>query len=402
MSRLRDPRWTPARAGRELKHLVGRLSRRFSKADETCITLEPEGKARGRVLLSYILEPLEQKASPDHSHTHFFESLCIARSFLERGFLVDGISWENLHFVPRESYDVVIDVRLNLERWVDDLPSSTLKIAHLDTCHWRVNNEAQERRLERLRDRRGVALRPRRLMPPNRLIESADRATYLGNQFTAESYGFAKKPLDRIPVSVPFTYDWITDRQFEGTRQRFLWFGSGGLVHKGLDLVLELFARRPDLELVVCGPIERERDFEAHYLEELYRLPNIQTLGWIDVASHRFLDVVASCSALVYPSCAEGGGASALTCMHAGLIPILTREASVDLTPETGVVLRDSQLETIEAAVDEHTQCSPAQLEERARSAWEWVRTRHSKEHFARHVSEYVDKLTRDIEGDSG
>ena len=394
---LGDPRLTPARLGRELEHLLARLRSRLSRADRHVATLEPPGPTRGNVLLSYILEPLLERTAPAHSHTHFFESLCIAETFVQRGYRVDGISWQNDSFVPSDDYRVIIDVRLNLERW-SQLPPSTIKVAHLDTCHWRVNNSAQEQRLERLRDRRGVALAPRRLIPPNRLIESADRATYLGNDFTCDSYRFAGKPLDRIPVSVPFTYDWLQQRDFERSHNRFVWFGSGGLVHKGLDLVLEVFAKRPDLELVVCGPIERERDFERHYLKELYLTPNISTLGWVDVSSKRFLDIAAGCSALIYPSCAEGGGASALTCMHAGLVPILTREASVDVTQETGVLLKDTELETIEAALDEHAQKRPSDVEATARAAWEWVQAHHSREHFVRDYADYVDRLLQEVE----
>ena len=75
-------------------------------------------------------------------------------------------------------------------------------------------------------------------------------------------------------------------------RGRFLWIGSQGLVHKGLDLVLEAFARMPDLHLTVCGPIREEPAFEAAFRRELYATPNIETLGWVDIASPAFADLL--------------------------------------------------------------------------------------------------------------
>lgn len=50
-----------------------------------------------------------------------------------------------------------------------------------------------------------------------------------------------------------------------GERENFLWLGSRGAVLKGLDLVLEAFARMPDLQ--VSGPVEDEADFAAAYGE---------------------------------------------------------------------------------------------------------------------------------------
>ena len=140
---------------------------------------------------------------------------------------------------------------------------------------------------------------PRKMLEPNRAIESADCATLLGNEFTMGTYAFAGKPLYTIPISQPFPYDWPADRDLERARRRFIWFGSGGLVHKGLDLTLEAFAGLPDHHLTVFGPVDRERDFERSYARELYRTPNIHTIGWVDIAGRRFRDVTASSIGLV-------------------------------------------------------------------------------------------------------
>jgi hypothetical protein len=51
------------------------------------------------------------------------------------------------------------------------------------------------------------------------------------------------------------------------------------MVHKGLDLVLEAFADMPEYHLTVCGPIQKEQDFERAYYRELYQVPNIRRLA---------------------------------------------------------------------------------------------------------------------------
>ena len=174
-----------------------------------------------------------------------------------------------------------------------------MKVLHCDTAHWSFNNSAERERLRALEVRRGVRLRPRRQMPESGSDRVADVLTYLGNDFTRGTYPDRGKPMVRIPVSVPHTYDWPEGRDFERARSTFLWFGSGGLVHKGLDLVLEAFAGMPRRRLVVCGPISRERDFAREYGRELYGLPNVRTLGWIDVGSKRFRELARGRTTIV-------------------------------------------------------------------------------------------------------
>ncbi len=205
----------------------------------------------------------------------------------------------------------------------------------------------------------------------------------LGNRFTQATYAFAGKPVLHVPVSVPFTYPEAAGKDFAAVRRRYLWFGSGGLVHKGLDLVLEAFAGLPDHELLVCGPIRRERDFERAYFRELYQTPNIRTLGWVDVAPDAFLALARTCLGLVYPSCSEGGGSSVYTCMHAGLLPLVNFEVSVDVAPEYGVLLPRVDPETIQAAVRGLSARSRQQLAAMARAAREQARRVSSKEIFA-------------------
>jgi glycosyltransferase involved in cell wall biosynthesis len=320
----------------------------------------------------------------------------MAETLLELGYSVDAVSWTNRTFVPTRAYDLVVDVRTNLERWAPGLGAETVRVLHCDTAHWFFNNAAELARLGALEVRRGVRLRPRRQMPEAGSDRVADVITYLGNELTRSTYPSSRAdgpPMVRVPVSVPRTYEWPAGKDFGRARRTFLWFGSGGLVHKGLDLVLEAFAELPDCRLFVCGPISRERDFARCYRRELYHLPNVRTLGWIDVASERFRALARECGALVYPSCSEGGGASALTCMHAGLVPLLTREASVDLTPETGVLLREATVEAIRAAVVELAARPAGELERRSRAAWEWARAHHSREVFAGRFRAFAEDL---------
>ncbi len=389
----------PRRAAAEARRIVAKWRRRLARTDSRVVTLEPTGAHRGEALLSYIIDGLllPPGAPMPHGHTHFWESTEIARSLADLGFRVDVIGWRNRGFVLRKPYAVAIDVRLNLEHWVDQLPPRCLKIFHGETCHWTFNNSAQQARLQALRERRGIEVRPCKLVEPNRAIESADCGFVLGNEMSLETYRFADKPLTSIPISTPLEYPEL-ERDWERARRRFLWFGSGGLVHKGLDLVLEAFAKTPELELTVCGPIHQERDFERAYFRELYDLPNIHTLGWIDIASDAFTKLARATGAVVYPSCSEAGGGAMITCMHAGIIPVLASTSSVTLDPAYGVELGEASVTAVRAAVSDIASRPAAELAAMSRAARGYVREHHTRARFAAAYRETLSRALEDAE----
>ena len=358
-----------------------------------CVSLASSARpARGSALLAYILEPFLRSAGEPVStaHTHHGESLLMAQTLLDLGFDVDVIDYHNDEFRPRKSYDVFISARTRFEHLARQLRPSCVKIAHLDTAHFVFNNHAAYARALALQQRRGATCTSIRVIEENNAIECADYAALLGGDFMAQTYAFAGKPSYRLPIPTVTTYPFPHDKDYDECRRRFLWFGSSGLVHKGLDLVLEAFAQLPQYELLVCGPIADDAVFQSIYRRELYELPNIRTLGWVDVTDRRFIDVTRQCVALVFPSCAESQSASSITCMQAGLIPILSREAGID-AQDFGMLLPQATIEEIKLAVTALAQRDPADLERMSRAAWNHARTTHTKE---RYTAEYRRMLT--------
>jgi glycosyltransferase involved in cell wall biosynthesis len=396
-------RLRPAYLRGEIRRLAKKVVRRVTRPERRLVTLEPEGEARGRALVSYLVDGLlvaPGRPLP-HSHTNYWESRQIARTFAALGYRTDVIHWTNAEFVPAAPYDVFVDVRLNMERLAPLVGDDCLRIQHIETAHHSFHNPAQLGRLEALAERRGVRLAPRKLIEENRAIETADCGIAVGNDFTIGTYAHAGKPVHRVPISVPFEYAEPDLDAIESRRRHFIWFGSGGLVHKGLDLVLEAFAGMPDSRLTVCGPISVERDFEAAYARELYATPNIETVGWVDVAGESFQRLCASALGIVYPSCSEGGGGSVITCMHAGLIPVVTREASVDLAG-FGVEIPEGSVEAVRDSVAALASLPADELRRQATAARRHVRRTHTRESFGRDHLRVVSGILGVETGGSG
>ena len=387
----------PRRLQLEWQRFSTKWSKKLRGLDRQVLTLPPEGnELRGSVLVSYVLDGVRQALAGEieHSHTHFWEAHRIAQTFADLGFEVDVVHWQNQNFVPTKPYRAVVDVRSNLERWAASLPDDCVKIFHGETAHWSFHRDAQAERYDALEARRGVRLLPVKPAEANRGIESADVGFILGNDFTLGTFEPAGTPLHRLWISSNTAYPDL-ERKADAAR-RFLWFGSGDLVHKGLDLVLEAIAARPDLELVVCGPIHREPHFERAYARELHELPNVETYGWIDTESQDFLHVAQRCSALIYPSCSEGQCGGVVTCMHAGLVPILTSQCGLDVSPDFGSLLPDPLMHggdpvaRVGAALEAHAARPWDETVAMSGAATEIARTAHTRERFAARYRELV------------
>lgn len=361
------------------------------------VELRPAGAVRGWVLLSFVTHPftIKKEILLKAPHTTPWECMGIAEILLERGFGVDVIEWTNTAFVPKKEYKMVIDIHQNLERLSPYLPKECVKIYYATGAHWAYQNKAEQGRLEEFKERRGVALAPRRQVTPSRNSAYADYVTVLGNGFAKDTYAFAGKEITLIPLLSTVTFPSPKDKSFERIRRNFVWIGGGGAVHKGLDRILECFASLPEYQLTVCGPVGAEKDFEDFYHKELYETKNIKLVGRIDVRGEQFKEIVDNAVGLVYASSSEGQAGSVIVGLHAGLIPIVTNESGVDVVP-FGIRLAMGSLEEIRTAVIRVSELPVEELQKRSVAAWEYARAHHTKETYKAAYAAFIDTAIRE------
>lgn len=358
------------------------------------VSLKPQQPSKGNVLLSYRIEPFLVKPgeSLPNDHTWYWEVRQIAQTFLDIGYSVDVIQFHNDTFVPQKDYAFFIDIRDRLEALSPLLNPDCVKILHVDIANMIFRNAAECNRLLDLQQRKGVTLRPQRYEVPNLGIENADCATVLGNDFTVNTFSYANKPMYRIPISTPIVYPLQEDKDFEKVKRNFLWLGSGALVLKGLDLVLDAFAQMPEFHLTVCGPISNDKAFERAFYKELYETPNIHTYGWVDVSSPDYIELTKNCLGLVYPSACEGQSGGVITCLHSGLVPIISYETGVDVY-DFGVILNNCSIEEIKATVRRISNLPAEQLKIMSHKAWKYARANHTRDKFAEVYRNVVEQI---------
>jgi glycosyltransferase involved in cell wall biosynthesis len=311
---------------------------------------------RGRVLLSYVARPITWKPGDRRfrGHTNRWECAEIGKIFLRMGYTVDAIAWDDLTFEPKHDYDAVFDIHMNLGRLAG---GCRVKLMHVTGSDLRFSNDALAGRLQSVYERRGVRLLARREMPQEQIeafernCSMADVISLIGNELTRST--FPSTIRDRIRL-VPVTGSYLSARRDPSCaefKKEFLWFGGSGAVHKGLDLVLDVFSQLPELTLHVIGPYEQESDFAATYARELHGMPNVRSHGYLDPSSRKFIDITRNVIGHVFPSCSEGISPAAVTCMQFGFLPILSANTGIDVSANMGRILHKCSLEEIKEAV---------------------------------------------------
>jgi glycosyltransferase involved in cell wall biosynthesis len=189
-------------------------------------------------------------------------------------------------------------------------------------------------------------------------------------------------------------FDFPESKDFESAKKNFLWFGGGGAVLKGLDIVLDAFSTMPNLTLHICGPIAIEKDFALAYKKELYETPNIHYHERIDVASDLFKELVDTCGSLIYPSFSEGTSGAVVQTMHAGIVPIVT--------PQTGIyedagciILENPTVESIREAARAFSALPTEIIQDKTRAIWTYARSHYTREAFSRAYAAFIDTVLK-------
>lgn len=260
-----------------------------------------------------------------NKHTIYWESVRMVQILNDAGYIVDYCDVWKPFSVDWKRYAIVIDNLNNLKDIPEELPIK--KVYWATNNHWLTWNAAELQRLQWFKERTGITVPMARQLPSTLSDEYADHLTYFGTALQRAS--FSQRPRGHcIPISSCVLPPY-KKKDLSVARNKFIWMGGGGLVHKGLDIVLEAFARMPHAELYVVGNMQEEPRFWQWAQPLIATHANIHPLGWMDLTSKEFCDIADQCIATVYASAAEGGPGTIARLLHHGTIPIVTPESFV-------------------------------------------------------------------------
>jgi glycosyltransferase involved in cell wall biosynthesis len=302
-----------------------------------------------RVLVSYSTYHFNTKKYLAHSNNA--ESMAIAEVFHEMGYDVDVFNNTYQGKVDPDKYDVIFgggDLMFKL------LTSGFRgrSIYYGTGSHpWQCTLSSLKRATEFFRKSRLYLENSLRLQSQHAGLAAnfSDAVICIGNDHTVNTfYGFGASKVIGID---PSFYSQFSEAGLEKTsdaNKNFLYFGSYGLLHKGLDLAVEAFRERPDLNLHVCGHLGEEKLF----LDSLNAPQNIHFHGFLDISSENFFKLGRQCGFVILPSASEGTSTAVLTAMGVcGLIPVVTQQCGVDF-PDIGFLIEELSVSSVLEAVD--------------------------------------------------
>lgn len=306
-----------------------------------------------KALLSYIKYPFSKDSL---SHTNFFEARAWADTLNDMGYVVDIIDYRNNKPPNLSSYDLICGFGDVFQKVFESKELLKAKTIYYGTgMHVCFQNHASLKRVKAVFKKKGVWLgKSARIAEKTWSHQTTlvDGMIILGNEITLKSYSkyyngkiyIQPAPFYNIQNAIKI----IENRKNESLKH-FLWFGSSGLIHKGLDLCLEYFSKNKNIYLHVCGP--KEVEFMNAYEDELFHCQNIKYHGFVDINSDEFKNILETCSFTIFPSCSEGGAPALLTVIgNGGLIPLITRETGVNT--EHQIWIDKFNYDSLESAIE--------------------------------------------------
>jgi glycosyltransferase involved in cell wall biosynthesis len=320
------------------------------------------------VLIYYITRPFTTSALD--THTNLREVRILVDVFTELGFAVDLCDYSNKVDLEKD-YDVVLGFG---DLYNDRVSSSSgsIFIHYATGAPQYLNNIAENKRVKDFEIRNGERLLARRNVDRTwAASEILSDAIITVGSWAEEQYSRRHRNVHRVRISsLSRVLDISLDRK---KTNEFVWFGSAGALHKGLDWCIECFAKTPDLKLKICANLDAEKDFLNFYNREL-SLQNIEYLGFVPIGSESFVDLVETSAFVLLPSCSEGCSTSVLTMMKYGCIPIVTEQTSIDFEGRVTV----SNIQNLEIAVKNAASLPREQLKIRSQNCIDWIENNHN------------------------
>lgn len=351
-----------------------------------------------RVLLSYIYSSYEYNNIEYKQHTNYYTSYVIGNVLHKLGYSVDVINWTNKFNGDYNNYVAVVGLGESVEDALLNKNSLTKVIFFATGCNPFYSNKVTVNRVIDFYNKHG-----KYLMESSRFIykdwplqhQAADWIILHGDNFAKSTYRENNVLNIHAPVFIKEQNKNILVNEWSIKRQNYLWFGSTGAIHKGLDLVLDAFHNLKDVNLHICGNIESEERFFEHYKTSLNNNANINYYGYVDINTELFDDIINKCAFVIFPSASEGNSPSVITCMaNGGLIPIVTKSADVNIS-NFGIEIKELNIKSVEDAIKASQQLSISELIKQSKEIQNLTQKIHTFDYFEKDISKKLEGILK-------
>lgn len=357
-----------------------------------------------RVLMCHIPEAFLGKELPKY-HSNFTECYTIAKCFDKLGYSVDCVSRTKTG-IDYSKYDIVFGINGNafMGAFSADEKVKPLKI------FYSVGGETFfNYRVTASRNRDFYNRHRRWLMSANRYVPGDVRTYYesnlsdavicLGDEYVFNHFVREDVLSDKyrwLPAFYFPTVKAAPKKDFAKCRKSILWFGSSGMVHKGLDIAIDFVLAHPEYTLHICGGSRQEKDFWNYYMPKIKTCKNIYMHGFVDIESEQYAHILSQCGILLNPSISEGGAVSVLNVLGNGaLLPVYSEATGIALS-EVGICVPNVIYKEFERALLSLEAMTDAEFEQRALEAHRLIKDNYTIDQYENrmyaHLKDVIEK----------
>lgn len=345
-------------------------------AGETLVkNLFDDTDGRRKALVCYLPEAFKYKIPPKH-HSNMTECRIAAEALHRLGFQVDCAS-RGKQGIDYSCYDVVFGISCPsfLSSFTSDSSKQPLHIFYSVGAHTFYNFEVTAKRnLDFFGEHGFHLLDSSHYIPGNGMnyyaARLSDAVICLGDDAVCNEFRDRDGEKDKYQSLPAFFFKVTTpdeNKDFALCRNNILWFGSAGMIHKGLDIAIEFAARHREFTLHICGGSRQEKAFWEKYMPLIDNNDNIIYHGFVDIESEEFSNVLSECAILLNPSLSESGAVSVLNVLGNGaLYPVYSKGTGLNLA-DVGMQVNEVSPTAFEEALLE---VAALPVEELAAKAW--------------------------------
>jgi hypothetical protein len=325
-----------------------------------------------KLLICYKAQGFFVNMGTNFGRTVFSEIFKIVKVFSELGYCIDIIDCNAnicLSAIKEKKYDVVFGFGDNFY-YEAKKNHSAISILYMTENHPDFSLREETKRIEYFYERhkrKAQIERSGNFYKSYHFDKKYSHVITLGEtEILKEQYSHPKSIYPTGIINSDFAYK-IKNHKL--AKKNFLWLGSKGAIHKGLDILIDIFSKRDDIILHVCG-LTREDKKQINFQCR----NNIIDYGHINIKSNLFLKIIETCTYSILPSCSEGFATSITTGMLHGLIPIVMKNSGFNKLGQSAIFLDDYKIEFIDAKLTELANIDEEHLSSFSKKVFDFAR----------------------------
>jgi len=352
-----------------------------------------------RVLIIYLTSPFGVKRI-NLRHSNVLECASAAEIFNDLEYQVDVVNYNSKRKINFENYEVIYGMGTLFEESFYSTKSKIKRIFYATGCNPIFSNIATTLKVRSFyTDNHILIPESSRILKESQHFQIllSDAVIILGNNYVKNTYLRHDFQVNRYQNLNAFYFDVIipevNKKNFSKARTNFVWFGSSGALHKGLDIVLEFFFIHPELTLHICGLNAEESNFYNFYKYRIETSNNIFNYGFVDIQSDLFKEIMEKSCFALFPTISEGGAVALLNVIANGaLIPIYSEATGVDLK-DYGCEVKTITLEAFTMAINSMLALDDENLKKKSVLILNHVRKIYSYENYKIKLRYLISKV---------